>query len=209
MAKPSKLFDIKNTIIHQPSVTLQFNNTIMNNPVTYRVSNKYNQLTDLPGEKVFDFHKIFSKSKLPALSPVDKKSKRKTSKKRKSESIIQTYNQYETEFEGKSVSKILPNSRNVITGTSENNASRFSRTRVSPWCYFHRRTPSKARRSSSRIKKDSRLFKKKLIISSTYRAYNGDQLKELKSQFETMDSRQKKKDKSVPRSKDYKLSSEK
>ena len=37
-SKPAKLFDIKNTIINQPSLTLQFNNTIMSQPATYRVS---------------------------------------------------------------------------------------------------------------------------------------------------------------------------
>lgn len=36
-SKPAKLFDIKNTIINQPSLTLQFNNTIMSQPATYRV----------------------------------------------------------------------------------------------------------------------------------------------------------------------------
>ena len=40
-SKPAQVYDIRNTIINQPNLTLQFNSTILNQPATYRVSNKY------------------------------------------------------------------------------------------------------------------------------------------------------------------------
>ena len=53
------------------------------------------------------------------------------------------------------------------------------------------------------------MFKKKLIISSTYKLCTGEQSKEIKSQFETVDNRKKNKDKSLPKYIEPKINSEK
>lgn len=97
-AKHTKVFDIKNTIINQPSLTLQFNNTIMNHPVTYKLTNKY--LVNL----------IFFR-KYHHLMKGKKKSAPKT---RKPQCIMQQLKQYEKEVEGRGSSKIIASSRNFL-----------------------------------------------------------------------------------------------
>lgn len=117
---------VSNTIINQPWVTLQFNNTIMNPPKTYRMNTKYRQLNDLPSDKMFNFHKIFGNSNVKEVK------KKRGAKKRKSESIVQNFGKYEAEVDRRNGSRIvLPNNKNFAP-KNDNNASRNSQ------CFYNK-----------------------------------------------------------------------